>query len=86
MTRCRCESHILARQIKRQTVPVYLRWLPDNFFPQINAAVAQAQSEASYTDCGHFRHGGKSNWAFIMPFDLEHYIEDHSTSGEHLRR
>jgi hypothetical protein len=77
---------MLARQIKRQTVPVYLRWLPDAFFPHIDAAVARAQSEDGAMDCHSRRTGSRSTWSFIMPFDLEHYIEDHSTSGEHLPR
>ena len=85
MTRCRCELHMLARAVKRQTVPVYLRWLPDSFFAQVVAAVSQAQEDGC-TGCPHLRHRSKSTWAFIMPFDLEHYIEDHSSTGEHLRR
>lgn len=85
MTRCRCEAHMLARQIKRQTVPFYLQWLPYTFFPHVNAAVSRAQSEDDCVACPQLRHRLKSNWSFIMPFDLEHYIEDHSTSGDHKR-
>jgi len=87
---------MLAREVKRQTVPIYLRWLPDSFFPLVNAAVSQAQADGA-TACPHLRHRSKSTWTFIMPFDLEHYIDnhavrpralhqDHSSTGEHLRR
>ena len=86
MTRCRCESHVLARRIKRETVPVYLRWLPTACFAHVNAAVRTAQREAGWAECPRSRRRSRSNWSFIMPFDLEHYIEDHSTSGEHKPR
>jgi hypothetical protein len=45
VTQCRCELHMLARQIKRETVPFYLRWLPGRYFSHVNAAVSQVQSE-----------------------------------------
>ena len=82
MTRCRCASHMLARRIKRETVPSYLQWIPDACFPHISAAVSQAES-GDGRGCDHHRRRSRSNWSFIMPFDLEHYIEDHSCSGEH---
>lgn len=73
---------MLVRQIKRQTVPFYLRWIPATFLPHIDAAIARAQIEDGCPDCPRYRPHAQS-WAFIMPFDLEHYIEDHSTSGDH---
>jgi hypothetical protein len=76
---------MLAKEIRRQTVPFYLRWIPDGFLPHVNAAVSHAQSEGGDVDCPRYRHRTRSTWSFIMPFDLEHYIEDHSCNGEHKR-
>jgi hypothetical protein len=47
--------------------------------------VSHAQSEGGDVDCPRYRHRTRSTWSFIMPFDLEHYIEDHSCNGEHKR-
>jgi hypothetical protein len=63
----------------------YLRWLPHRFLRRLDAA-ASSRGEDDGTDDLPRGRRAKSSWSFIMPFDLEHYIEDHSTSGEHLRR
>jgi hypothetical protein len=85
MARCTCESHVLARQIKKQTVPFFLRWIPDGFFPRIGEAVSAALSNDGAADHCRVTHRPGPRRPLIMPFDLEHYIEDHSYSGEHDR-
>lgn len=86
MTRCRCESHVLARRIKKQTVPFYFRWIPDSFFPHIAAGVSRELSNDGEGDPCRVSHRPRPRGQLFMPFDLEHWLEDHSYSGEHRRR
>lgn len=83
MTRSRHETHEFARQIKRQTVPVRLRWMPAMLFPHVRVAVSKAISEGRLADRHPHRFSPPTRGPWTMPFDLDNWLDDHSYSGEH---